>query len=692
MQLNRNLSLRGRLLITLALVAGLALWLLPGLTTTQAGAGRAGSAAPPARGALSSNSDELRTKAAQQGRLRVIVTLNVPYQAEPRLAPSAVARQRATIQTSSQRVLARLAGTSYQVNATYQIYPFVGLSVDSAALAALLGSPDVLRVTESLPKRPSDLQSNMIIGADLAKLAGYTGTGYAVAVLDSGVQTSHPFFAGRTVAEACFSRTQAADGSQTLCPLGGSTSANGTPGQVGAGAGANCDLALDGCEHGTHVAGIAVGKNHGGGPGYDGVAPEAKLIAIQIFSRFTRSSDCSPYPTPCLSAYDEDLLAALQYVQTTFATSHTIASVNLSLGDGTNNTTPCDTSPYFTAVGALRAINIATVVAAGNQGYSNGLSGPGCVSNAISIGSTTDSDDISSFSNRAGYMSLFAPGTGIESSMPNSVYGTLSGTSMAAPHVAGAWAVMRQRYPSEDVTQILNRLQTTGKPISIGAANISRIQLNTALGLTTTPSATPTATQLPTSTPNPDVSYMLQDGGFEQGTTTTHWAQGSTNFASPICSTSCGGDGPRTGSYWAWFGGTLNAEQGFLEQQKKIAPGPKQLTFWLWWAAGNVSTSVFTVKIDDDEVFALTGATNSAYRSGWTAVAIDISAYADGNVHTLRFEQSNQAGPPYTNIYLDDVNFGNLSGTPMATGTPTASPTATSTAGPGFDIMLPLVR
>src|SRR5262245_9239308 len=220
MQLNRNLSPSRRLLIALALVAGLALWRLPGLATTQAGAGRAEPAArvAPTRAAPSSDPGELLAKAAQQGHLRVIATLDVPYQAEPRLAPSAISRQRAAIQTSSQRLLAQLAGTSYQVNATYQIYPFIGLSVDSAALTALLRSPDVLPVAESLPKRPSDLESNMIIGADLAKLAGYTGMGYAVAVLDSGVQTTHPFFAGRTVTEACFSRTQAADGSQSLCP------------------------------------------------------------------------------------------------------------------------------------------------------------------------------------------------------------------------------------------------------------------------------------------------------------------------------------------------------------------------------------------------------------------------------------------------------------------------------------------
>jgi subtilisin family serine protease len=697
MQLDPTLSLRGRLIITLVLVAGLALWLLPGLAATQAGAGRAEPIArvAPARGPLSSDPDELHAKAAQQGRLRVLATLNVPYQAEQRLAPAAVSQQRAVIQAATQRVLARLAGARYQRNATYQIYPFVGVSIDSAGLAALLGSPDVLRVTESLPKHPSDLESNMIIGADIAKSASYTGNGYVVAVLDSGVQTTHPFLAGRTVAEACFSRTQAADNAQTLCPNGQSTSLSGAPAQTGAGAGANCSLTIDGCEHGTHVAGIALGKNYAGGPGYDGVAPGAGLIAIQVFSKFT--SGCGTSSAPCLSAYDEDILAALQYVQITLAPAHTIAAVNMSLGDGTNNATPCDTSSYFTAVANLRALNIATVIAAGNEGYSGGLSGPACVSNAISVGSTTKSDDISSFSNRASYMSLFAPGSGIDSSVPSNTYGNLSGTSMATPHVAGAWAVMRQRYPSESVAQILNRLQTTGKPIAISASkNIARIQLNTALGLA---AATPTATPPPTSTPNPDPSYMIQDGGFELGTSTPHWAQESTNFNTPICSLgSCGGVGPRTGTYWAWFGGTSLAEQGVLTQTKKIALGPKQLTFWLWWSSGNDATSSFKVKLDGAEIFALNGSTSAAYRSNWTAVAIDISTYADGNMHILRFEQSNHAGKQ-ANVHLDDINFGNPVGTPTATGSPTATgmptatstPTATPTTGLRNKLHLPLV-
>src|SRR5262245_18778187 len=134
MQLNRSLSLRGRLLIALALVAGLALWLLPGLSTTRAGGGRVGPAAPvaPAPCPLNSHPSDLRAKAAQLGRLRVIATLNIPYQAEPQLGPAAVSRQRGAIQAATQRVLGRLAGQNYQVNATYRIYPFLGLTVDPA--------------------------------------------------------------------------------------------------------------------------------------------------------------------------------------------------------------------------------------------------------------------------------------------------------------------------------------------------------------------------------------------------------------------------------------------------------------------------------------------------------------------------------------------------------------------------------
>ncbi len=455
-----------------------AVLILSGLSSSAAqGSDKNNLAAPVSREAAF-DAASLRAQAAQHGRLRVIATLNVNYRPERQLAAAQATAQRAAIRAATARVLSRLAGGNYTVNATFEAYPFLGVTVDPAALEALLSSPDVLAVAESTLKRPADLQSNQVIGAGVAHNLGYTGSGYAVAVLDTGVQTSHPFFAGRTIAEACFSRTDNSAGSTTLCPNEQSTSISGAPGQTGSGAGANCN-GVPGCDHGTHVAGIAVGKDYSSGPGYNGVAPDAGLIAIQVFSKFTTATACGT--PPCLGAFDEDILAALQYVQTTLAPSYTIAAVNMSLGDGSNNTTPCDSSPYFTAVAGLRALNIATVIAAGNSSYSNGLSRPACVSNSISVGATTNSDAIAWFSNRAGYMSLFAPGVSIHSAVPANSYASKSGTSMAAPHVAGAWAVMRQRYPTEDVGQILARLQTTGKPITFGSNTKSRIQLDAAM-------------------------------------------------------------------------------------------------------------------------------------------------------------------------------------------------------------------
>ncbi|MFN4293446.1 MAG: S8 family peptidase [Thermoflexales bacterium] len=469
---------RGRFAALFGLLAAVAL-ILSGLSSSAAQGGDKDNLAAPVSSEAAFDPATLRARAAQHGRLRVIATLNVNYRPERQLAAAEATAQRAAIRAATARVLSRLAGGNYAVNATFEVYPFLGVTVDPAALEALLSSPDVLAVAESTLKRPADVQSNQVIGAGVAHNLGYTGSGYAVAILDTGVQTSHPFFAGRTVAEACFSRTDTLAGSTTLCPNGQSTSIFGAPGQTGSGAGANCS-GVPGCDHGTHVAGIAVGKDYSGGPGYDGVAPDADLIAIQVFSKFTTATACGVSP-PCLGAFDEDILAALQYVQTTLAPSYTIAAVNMSLGDSTNHSTPCDSSPYFTAVADLRALNIATVIAAGNSGYSNGLSQPACVSNSISVGATTNSDAIAWFSNRAGYMSLFAPGVSIQSAVPVNSYASKSGTSMAAPHVAGAWAVMRQRYPTEDVGQILTRLQTTGKPITFGSNTKSRIQLDAAM-------------------------------------------------------------------------------------------------------------------------------------------------------------------------------------------------------------------
>jgi hypothetical protein len=160
----------------------------------------------------------------------------------------------------------------------------------------------------------------------------------------------------------------------------------------------------------------------------------------------------------------------------------------------------------------------------------------------------------------------------------------------------------------------------------------------------------------------PAPGVLVQDGSFEAGIVPTYWVQASTNFGTPVCDlASCGGVGPRTGTFWAWFGGTPSAEAASVEQTGSISAGPKLLTFHVWWSSSVVTPTdpdaTFDVKIDGTTIFSLTPATASDYAAGYTLASIDISAYADGNTHTLRFESNNAAVSGSTNIQLDDINI-----------------------------------
>ncbi|MSP41684.1 MAG: hypothetical protein EXR70_24635 [Deltaproteobacteria bacterium] len=142
----------------------------------------------------------------------------------------------------------------------------------------------------------------------------------------------------------------------------------------------------------------------------------------------------------------------------------------MSIGGG-GSTTNCDSDPRKPIIDSLRAANIATVIAAGNNGFTNQLSFPACISSAVSVGSTGDGsggstqDAISSFSNSASFLSLLAPGQVITSSVPGGGYANFQGTSMATPHVTGAFALIKQALPGLTVSQALSALQSSGLPI-----------------------------------------------------------------------------------------------------------------------------------------------------------------------------------------------------------------------------------
>ncbi|MBF8192636.1 S8 family serine peptidase [Nonomuraea sp. K274] len=314
--------------------------------------------------------------------------------------------------------------------------------------------------------------STNVIRSTQANQAGWTGSGTTVAVLDTGIDRDHPFFAGRLVDEACFSSSDAAEGTVSLCP-------NNQASQLGAGA-ADAETAqclVDGanaCSHGSHVTGIAAGRRAAGAPS-DGVAPAAGIMAIQVFNRVDDALRCTAAGTraPCFLSYVSNQKLALEHVARV-ARTHNVAAVNMSLGGGGPFSEPCDADADAAALkpefDALVAAGVAPVVAAGNHGFQNGVAMPACISSAIAVGATDDADALAPFTNRGPLLDFFAPGVNINASVPDDTYRQMSGTSMSAPHVAGAFALMRQAYPDFTVAQSLQRLRNTGTPIRFDAA------------------------------------------------------------------------------------------------------------------------------------------------------------------------------------------------------------------------------
>jgi subtilisin family serine protease len=406
------------------------------------------------------------------------------------LARAAQARVPVIVQLSSRDHAATVAQQAQAQGGSilreYRRFPLLALEVNENALQGLLRSAHVISVTPAVASPPALNTSLGVINADQVHALGWDGSGTTVAILDTGIEAGHDFFSGRVVEEACFSNDGA--GQQTLCP-------NGTTEQTGAG---SASIAVtpcqDGtsniCDHGTHVAGIAAGDGTGVATApAAGVAPAASIIGIQVFTRFDNASDCSPRPAPCVLTWDFNQIAALELVLD-LAASYDIVAANMSLGGG-EFSTPCDGDPRKLAIDDLRAANIATVISSGNDGFTNAVGAPSCISTAITVGNTQNDDTIRPSSNRGPLLDLFAPGTNIRSAVANNTFDLKTGTSMAAPHVAGAWAVLRQAAPTMTVAQVLTLLQNTGVPITYmsGGSTITtpRIDLAAALAGTTNP-------------------------------------------------------------------------------------------------------------------------------------------------------------------------------------------------------------
>ena len=224
----------------------------------------------------------------------------------------------------------------------------------------------------------------------------HTGAGVFAYVIDTGIRTAHTQFGGRAA--------------NVFDAFGGN--------------GQDCN------GHGTHVAGTIGGSTYG-------VAKSVNLRGVRVLN-------CSG------SGSNSGVIAGVDFVR---LNRQNPAVANMSLGGGAS-------SALDTAVNNLSNSGVAIAVAAGNSNANACNSSPARAANAITVGSTTTTDARSSFSNFGTCLDIFAPGSGILSAWftSNTATATLSGTSMASPHVAGVAALYKQVNPSASSTTVRNAI------------------------------------------------------------------------------------------------------------------------------------------------------------------------------------------------------------------------------------------
>lgn len=369
---------------------------------------------------------ELVDELAAGRSVKALVSLRTPHLAQP-----SVKKLKATA-TASKANLAHQHAGKFALLEDYAAVPVMLVRLDSAAALEELGDdPNVASVQPDSIVEPALAESLPLIDQPEAWAAGGTGAGTSVAVLDTGVDYTNAAFGSCAQPGPSCTVAYAAD----IAANDGKRDADG---------------------HGTNVAGIV-----------HGVAPSAKILALDVFGRG--------------GAATSDLVKAVNWV-VEHAEDYNIRAVNLSIGNGDHFRTECSESPLTQPFAALAVAGVVPVVSSGNSGYvdgvyQSGVSHPACVPGAVRVGAvydanvgafevnkktgdfwfqkklqcrdaTTRADQITCFSQGGPLLSILAPGSKITAAGI-----TQSGTSQAAPHVAGAIAVLASKYPAATAGQ-----------------------------------------------------------------------------------------------------------------------------------------------------------------------------------------------------------------------------------------------
>jgi aqualysin 1 len=322
---------------------------------------------------------------------------------------------------SSATTIQALRSTGATIKRTYSIIPGVAGQFSPAQVEALRNNPAVAYVEPNQVFTAGAVQFNPTVNLDRVDQRegtnnqyddfGFNGAGTHVYVLDTGIRTTHREFAGRI--GAGFS---ALDNSPSVEDCNG---------------------------HGTHVASIAAGTRFG-------VAKAATAHSVRVL-------DCSGNGTTA------DVIEGLNFVRTTGTTFPSV--VNMSLFGP-------DSPALNDAISSLTGANVPVVVAAGNSASDACLGSPANEPSALTVGATAANDSRAGFSNFGECLDLFAPGVNVLGAgiANNDATATISGTSQAAPHVAGAVALFLQRFPRTQAAKVAGGILGNSTPGVVGDA------------------------------------------------------------------------------------------------------------------------------------------------------------------------------------------------------------------------------
>ncbi|HEY0772885.1 MAG TPA: S8 family peptidase [Nocardioidaceae bacterium] len=460
------------------------------------------------------------------------------------------------------------------------------------ALEAMQNNPNVayieadqrveLTATQSSPTWGLDRVDQRNLPLSSSYTYNATGSGVTAYIIDTGIRSTHGDFGGRV-----------AGGYTAISDGQGSNDCNG---------------------HGTHVAGTVGGTTYG-------VAKSVTLKPVRVL-------DCSG------SGTNSGVIAGVDWV-TGNKTGPAVA--NMSLGGGVS-------SALDSAVQSSINAGVTYAVAAGNDSGADACNGsPSRVGAALTVGSSTNTDARSSFSTIGSCLDLFAPGSSITSAWhtSNTATNTISGTSMATPHVAGAAALYLQGNPSASPSTVSSAIvngATANVLTNVGTGSPNRLLYSLLDG-----GSTP---------PPPAGGNLLGNPGFESGNTV--WS------ATSGVITSSTGRPARSGSWKAWLNGYGSSHTDTLSQSASISSTATSATLSFYLridsAETTTSTAYDTLRVQviaDGVTTTLATYSNLNENTSYLQKSFNLNSYR-GKTVTVKFTGTEDSSAQ-TSFVIDDT-------------------------------------